>query len=228
MLRNYPGLREGTPFVIFFLFLCLLAALLSSIFKHYAFACLSIVFFMLTLFTLYFFRDPDRAREQVGKGNDLREVLSPADGRVLDVIEIFEPRYLHYPAKRVSIFMSIFNVHVNRSPVEGKIEYLHYNPGKFMSAFKEKASLDNEQISIGVIKKSQGEPDKKLLFTLIAGLIARRIVLWKKESDQVKKGERIGMIRFGSRVDLYLPREAEVMIKKGQHVMAGKTVIGYW
>jgi len=228
MLENLPGVREGIPFAVYFLFLSLLTVFLALIFKQHTYFYLAIIFFIFTLFTLFFFRDPDRTYELLKGEENFEEVLSPADGTILNISETFEPKYLQCQATRISIFMSIFDVHVNRSPLPGKIEYLHYNPGRFISAFKEKASIENEQISIGVIREHEGDSQKKILFTLIAGLIARRIVLWKRQSDQVKRGERVGMIRFGSRVDLYLPREAKVMVKKGQHVLAGRTVVAQW
>jgi phosphatidylserine decarboxylase len=228
MLKNYPGLREGIPFILAFFILSIINIVIFTVLNRQIFFFLFLFFLILSAFTLYFFRDPDRECGVRRTDESSREVLSPADGRILDVRDVFEQKYLNGTAKRVSIFMSIFDVHVNRSPVEGRIEYLHFNPGRFFSAFKEKASLDNEQISIGVSRKDGGGIERRVLFTLIAGLIARRIVLWKKESDQVRRGERIGMIRFGSRVDLYLPQGAEVIVRKGQHVLAGKTVIGYW
>ncbi|MCX5886228.1 MAG: phosphatidylserine decarboxylase family protein [Proteobacteria bacterium] len=228
MLKNSPGVLEGIPFVLFFFFFCLLTFYFSFVFQSRAFSFLSILFFILTLFTLYFFRDPERTCELSAGEKFNRHIVAPADGTVLDVIEVYEPKYLQCVSTRISIFMSVFSVHVNRSPVEGKIGYLHYHPGKFISAFKEKASLDNEQISIGVVQTHEDGSEKRLLFTLIAGLIARRIILWKKNADSLRSGERIGMIRFGSRVDLYLPGGSRVIVKKGEKVFAGKTVIGYW
>ena len=130
---------------------------------------------------------------------------------------------------RVSIFMNIFSVHVNRAPISGAIEYYHYNPGKFISAFKEKASLDNEQVLIGIRgeMEGKGKGEVKILTKLIAGLIARRIVLWKQKGDSVIKGERMSMIKFGSRVDLYLPSEVTLQIKEGEWIKAGETIIGF-
>jgi phosphatidylserine decarboxylase len=228
MLKDTPGLLEGIPFILTSFSLSLINILLFVVLHRQIFLFLFLIFLILSLFTLYFFRDPDRKRELSKTDEFSRQVLSPADGRILDVKDIFETKYLNCPTKRISIFMSIFDVHVNRSPLEGQIEYLHYIPGRFSSAFKEKASLDNEQVSIGIVKRIEGDTNKKLMFTLIAGLIARRIVLWKRQSDMVRKGERIGMIRFGSRVDLFLPQEVEIAVAKGEKVFAGKTVIGYW
>jgi phosphatidylserine decarboxylase len=138
-----------------------------------------------------------------------------------------EDVFLKKECIRVSIFMNIFSVHVNRAPIAGTIEYYHYNPGKFISAFKEKASLDNEQVSIGICGEMEGKGEVKILAKLIAGLIARRIVVWKKNGDPVIKGERMSMIKFGSRVDLYLPSEVTLNIKEGELVKAGDTTIGF-
>ena len=134
-----------------------------------------------------------------------------------------ETEFLKSESIKVSIFMNVFNVHVNRAPISGRIEYYHYNPGKFISAFKDKASLDNEQVSIGIHWEEDG---KKVLLKLIAGLIARRIVLWKRVGDELRKGERISIIKFGSRVELYLPLNVELKVNKGDWVRAGETIIG--
>jgi phosphatidylserine decarboxylase len=136
-----------------------------------------------------------------------------------------EDMFMKQECIRVSIFMNIFSVHVNRAPIAGTVEYYHYNPGKFISAFKEKASLENEQVAIG-IRGEMEEKEFKMLTKPIAGLIARRIVVWKKKGDPVMKGERMSMIKFGSRVDLYLPLGVELKIKEGEWVRAGETIIG--
>ena len=138
-----------------------------------------------------------------------------------------EDVFLKQECIRISIFMNIFSVHVNRAPISGNITYYHYNPGKFISAFKEKASLDNEQVVIGIRGEMEGKGEVKILTKLIAGLIARRIVLWKQKGDSVIKGERMSMIKFGSRVDLYLPLEVTLQIKEGEWVKAGETIIGF-
>lgn len=169
------------------------------------------------LFSLYFFRDPQRRTTA-----DPAAVVCPADGTIVDITRVEEPRYLKGPCTRVSIFMSVFNVHVNRAPADAVIEHLAYNPGKFMSAFKEKASLDNEQLFAGL--RLQGR-EEKLGVCFIAGLIARRIVFYKQLDDAVKQGERINMIRYGSRVDVYCPLSATVAVEKGERVKAGVNVI---
>jgi phosphatidylserine decarboxylase len=179
---------------------------------------LSVLVFLFALFTAYFFRDPERTIPY-----DDAALLAPADGTIIDIREVEEPLYLREKVKRVSIFMSPFNVHVNRAPVTGVIDFAHYHPGKFLSAFKEKASLDNESIFIG-IKNSTGE--QKIAVKLIAGLIARRIVFNKKKGDMLQQGDRIGMIRFGSRAELFCPLSTEISVKNGDKVCGGLTVMG--
>ena len=151
----------------------------------------------LFLFSLYFFRDPERAIP-----SDAGVLLAPADGAVIDIREMDEPVYLKTKAVRVSIFMSVFNVHVNRAPMDGVVDFLKYNPGTFISAFKDKASDENESIFAG-IKSADGAVRISVKF--IAGLIARRIAFYKKVNDGIRQGERINMIRFGSRVDIFCP-----------------------
>ena len=175
---------------------------------------------VLTVFALwvaYFFRDPERTGE---RGRQL--VIAPADGKVVMITDVDEPAFLHGRAMRISIFMSVFNVHVNRYPVSGTVEYRYYNPGKFLHAAREKASLDNEQSSIGV----RG-PRGPLLVRQIAGSIARRIVTDAKVGDPAVQAERLGMIRFGSRVDVFLPASANarVAVKVGDKVHAAATVL---
>lgn len=171
----------------------------------------------LFLFSLYFFRDPERI---IPTAPEL--LLSPADGTILDIREIDEPKYLKTRAVRVSIFMSVFNVHVNRAPLDGTVEFLHYNPGKFISAFKDKASEENESIFAGIRGKGG---TVKISVNFIAGLIARRIIFYKQINDTIKQGERINMIRFGSRVDIFCPVDAVINVKKGDTVTAGMTAI---
>ncbi len=179
-----------------------------------AFAFLGWFFFF---FSLYFFRDPERA---IPAEPDV--LLSPADGTIIDIREMDEPVYLNARARRVSVFMSVFNVHVNRAPVSGTVEFLRYNPGKFISAFKDKASEDNESIFAG-IRSECG--NIRISVKFIAGLIARRIVFYRQVNDRVAQGERINMIRFGSRVDIFFPLDASVAVKNGDAVTAGVTVL---
>jgi phosphatidylserine decarboxylase len=175
---------------------------------------LGIFFFF---FSLYFFRDPDRI---IPTAPEL--LLSPADGTIIDITETDEPVYLKTRAKRVSIFMSVFNVHVNRAPMDGTIEFLKYNPGKFISAFKDKAAEENESIFAGIKGK---EGNIRISVKFIAGLIARRIVFYKQLNDTILQGDRINMIRFGSRVNIFCPVDSIINVKKGDTVTAGMTVI---
>jgi phosphatidylserine decarboxylase len=166
-------------------------------------------------FVLYFFRDPDRAIP-----SDTGVVVSPADGRV---VEIVEERFDDKPGHRISIFLSVWDVHVNRAPVEGRIKQIEYRPGNFYAALRARASEDNEQ---NVIRLST--PKGEMAFKQIAGWIARRVLCWKAEGDQVARGERVGMIRFGSRVDVWLPPEAQIVGERGQHVAGGSSILALW
>jgi len=182
----------------------------------------SFLLFGLALFTLFFFRDPER---KVPEGEDL--ILSPADGKVMDIREEVEQKFLHSKVKVIRIFMSIFNVHVQRSPINGKVRWIEYNPGKFVAAYAEKASRANENNLIGVERGRGSNFDgQTILVKQIAGKIARRICCWCKEGDNLFAGQRIGMIRFGSRVDIYLPQGVEIKVKNGDKVVGGETLIG--
>ncbi len=168
---------------------------------------------IIALWVAYFFRDPERTGE---RGDDV--VISPADGRVVMIAEVDEPAFLHGRALRISIFMNVFNVHVNRYPVSGTVKYVHYNPGKFLNAAVEKASLENEQMSVGL-----EHGGVRILVRQIAGLIARRIVTYSREGETVSQGDRMGIIRFGSRVDVFLPPGTPVEVTEGQTTFAGTT-----
>ena len=172
---------------------------------------------LLAIWLVVFFRDPARD----GPRGDA-VVIAPADGKIVGVVEADEPMYLKTRALRVSIFMSVFDVHVNRYPVSGTIELAHYNPGKFLHAAREKASLDNEQASVGL--RGRRGP---VLVRQIAGSIARRIVTDGKVGDAVTQGARLGMIRFGSRVDVFLPvtARAAIRVRPGDRVAAGASVL---
>lgn len=174
------------------------------------------IFFLLSLFFVFFFRDPER---KAPSGENL--ILSSADGKVI-LIKPFENQdFVGKKGTRVSVFMSVFDVHVNRAPVSGKIKYFKYNPGKFHPAFKDKASSENEQTELG-LENERG----KIILKQIAGIIARRIVCKVKPGDLVKAGQRFGMIKFGSRVDLFLPENVEIKVELNQKVKAGETIIG--
>jgi phosphatidylserine decarboxylase len=171
------------------------------------------VFTLLTAFVTWFFRDPVRPQPA-----DPELVLSPADGKVLDIAEVDEGTYFKGPARRVTIFLSVFNVHVQRSPVSGRVDHKSYRPGAFAVAWAPKASEDNEQASLG-IETEQGA----VLVRQIAGLVARRIVTDPEEGDGVRRGDRIGIIRFGSRVDLFLPLDWPIHCSVGDVVQGGLT-----
>ena len=173
------------------------------------------VLVFLGLFVLYFFRDPDRVVPAAADA-----VVSPADGHVVEVVE--EPLD-GVAGRRISIFLSVWDVHVNRAPVAGTIRRVDYKPGKFYAALRARASLENEQ---NVIRVSTPRGD--MVFKQIAGWIARRVLCWKSPNETVALGERIGMIRFGSRVDVWLPLAAEIVVKRGDRVTGGDTLVARW
>jgi len=175
----------------------------------------AIVLVCLALFVFSFFRDPERVIPQ-----EEGAVVSPADGRVVVVTdEELEGR----PGKRISIFLAVWNVHVNRSPAAGIITNMEYKPGKFLAAMRAQASTENEQ-NIFTLSTDSGE----MVFKQIAGLIARRVVSWKKAGERVARGERIGLVRFGSRADVWVPRDAEILVKLGDNVKGGSSVLAKW
>ena len=173
------------------------------------------VFILLAVWVAYFFRDPERKGDR-----GPRLAIAPADGKVVQVMEVDEPAFVHGRALKISIFMNVFNVHVNRYPVSGRVTYTHYNPGKFLNAAEDKASLENEMSSVGIESGAH-----RVLVRQIAGLVARRIVTYSRPGDQVEQGERFGIIRFGSRVDIYLPAGSTPRVRIGEHTVAGTTVI---
>ncbi len=208
--RNQLIAREGYPFIALFGFVTLVFALLGWV-------VLTLLLLFLTLFTTYFFRNPERV---IPVGEDL--LIAPADGKVIFVGEVQEDRYFKERVTKVSIFMSVFNVHVNRVPCDGKVLDMYYNKGGFVNASYDKASESNEQA--GILLETTG--GSKILFVQIAGLIARRIVTYPVIGDLLQRGVRYGLIRFGSRVDIYLPKTAEVTVTLGEHTVAGETVLG--
>jgi phosphatidylserine decarboxylase len=210
MMKNYgiPVASEGWPFII-------PLAIVTTLLFAFGWKNTAIISLVLTLFVLFFFRDPERI---VPEGKEI--VVSPADGRVIVIKDIFEPTYLKQNVKQISIFLSVFNVHVNRSPIGGMVETVKYNPGKFHVASVDKASLDNEQTAMVI-----ADGGNKILVKQIAGLIARRIVCYAKPGDRVKTGERYGLIRFGSRVDIFLPRDADLKVKIGDSIKGARDVI---
>lgn len=205
--------REGFPFY-------LTGFGLSLIFFFLEFKILAILSLSLTCFFLFFFRDPERKRSPFPKN----AVLSPADGRVVEVKELLpEDNPLGLPAIKISIFLSLFNVHINRIPTSGKILKIIYNKGRFFPAHREKTSELNEQNRITIqVNKTQ-----KIIITQIAGFTARRISCWIREGEHVKAGQRFGLIKFGSRLELYLPTGTKITAKPKDKVKAGVTILGY-
>lgn len=171
---------------------------------------------LLMLFNLFFFRDPDRQIPD----NPLA-IISAADGKVLQIVEEVEPHYFQERVWRISIFLSIFDVHVNRIPITGRVNYLRYHSGKYLAAFKERASLENAQSEIGIVN----DRGRQILFKQIAGIIARRIVCNLTDGQYVAAGQRMGLIRYGSRVDTFVPLTAKVLVSVGQQVRGGETII---
>jgi len=210
--NKLPIAWEGIPFIITGIGLTFIVIILN-------WDSLAIPLAVLTLFTIYFFRDPERTH-----ANDERAVFTPADGKVLSIENLHNGDYrLKDKVIKISIFMSIFNAHINRVPIKGKIAQLSYHPGKFFSANRNKASLYNEHNIVTL----ETDNKKKIIFVQIAGLIARRIACWVKKGDYVETGQRFGLIRFGSRLEVYLPPDSEIKVKKGEKVKAGQTIIGY-
>ncbi len=170
-------------------------------------------------FTLYFFRDPDRAPPEEARENGL---IAPADGRVVEIVDETDSLYIDGPAQRISIFLSPLDVHVNRVPARGVIEYEKYRPGDYLVAWHPKASEKNERSELGLRHPS----GTKVLFKQIAGAVARRIVYHIGEGDSVEAGERFGIVKFGSRMDVLVPPHVQLTLEEGQQVWAGETVIG--
>ncbi|MGH1362430.1 MAG: phosphatidylserine decarboxylase family protein [Calditrichia bacterium] len=208
--------KDGMGLVIGSFVLLALVFGLNYFFPHAITSTLVWILAVFVVFNLYFFRDPNRRAPK----NELA-VIAPGDGKVVDVTHVTEPEYFNNKVQRISIFLSVFNVHVNRSPISGTVDYFAYHPGKFLAAFKEKASIDNEQTAIGISMQS----GQRVLFKQIAGLIARRIICNLKEGQWTNAGERMGMIRYGSRVDVFVPFDAKIQVKVGQKVRAGESIL---
>lgn len=205
-----PVALEGAPFILAAAFATLIAALLDR-------EALALSGLAATFFVLYFFRDPSRVVP-----DDASALVSPADGRIIKTETVFDERYLKTNVQKISIFMNVFDVHVNRTPFAGQVEKIVYEPGRFYSADSARAALENETCAVFL----DAGQNRRLVFVQMAGLIARRIVCWAEKGDTLTKGSRFGLIRFGSRVDLYLPLDLRLEIKNGQVVKAGVTVLG--
>ena len=207
--------REGLAFIVVAALVALGTFGLALSRRSWPLWLLAFCLTVIALWVAYFFRDPLRSGE---RGDRL--VISPADGKVVLITEVDEPTFMKGRAKRVSVFMNVFNVHVNRYPVSGVVEYVERKAGRFLNAATEQSSLENEQSSIGITSG-----DRRILVKQIAGLIARRIITDSKQGDHVTQGERMGLIRFGSRVDVFLPMDADIRVKPGDIAVAGVTVL---
>jgi phosphatidylserine decarboxylase len=207
--------REGVVFIIIAWLLALGALWMASMRHSPAWYIVAVPLVIIALWVVYFFRDPERTGD---RGEQL--VVSPADGLVVMIADVEEPSFIAGMATRISIFMNVFDVHVNRYPVNGVVKYLKYNKGLFLHAAHEKASLDNEQMSVGIEAGS-----RRILVRQIAGLIARRIVNYARIGDMAEQGVRMGIIRFGSRVDVFIPTNSTARIKVGERTVAGTTVL---
>lgn len=208
--------REGKTIITITLAICLLLLLAGYFLQGiwaYVFGTLALILLVLVL---QFFRNPKRVLPE----KDNRIIYAPADGKVVVIEEVFEPEYYQAPRKQVSIFMSPVNVHVNRNPVSGLVKLAKYHPGKYLVAWHPKSSMENERTSI-VLENENGS----LLMRQIAGALARRIIFYSKEGQTVQQGEDFGFIRFGSRVDLFLPLDAELAVNINDVVYGNKTVI---
>ncbi len=215
MNNSSPFAKEGYPFIAFTVGLTLLLALSAWKLSSVVLAVPTAVSVLLTLFVLYFFRNPERTPPA-----DPRAVIAPADGIVI-VSERVSETPLETEALKISIFMSVFNVHVNRVPFDGRVLDISYHRGKFFDARDGRASCENERN--GVLLETAG--GVRIAFVQIAGLIARRIVCYPRVGDMLKRGERYGLIRFGSRVDVYLPVDTESLVRIGDKTVAGQTVL---
>lgn len=206
---HIPIAREGVPFILAAAFVTLVAAVLGQAFPAW-------LFMIVTLFIGHFFRDPQR----VSNAGPL-EVLSPADGKVIAIKRVERNRFLDRPCMKISIFMSVFDVHVNRIPVSGSVQGMYYQKGSYLAANRDQAGVENEQNWIWIHSASGHD----VILTQVAGLIARRIVCWPVTGDQVVQGERFGLIRFGSRVDVYVPEHSDILVSMGRVVQAGETTL---
>lgn len=210
MSHDSPIAPEGVPFIIS-------ALLITSVCVYFHLTWATIIFGVTTVWVVWFFRNPRRTPPA-----DPRAIVSPCDGKVIRIDTVPGHELLPATLKKVSIFMNIFSVHVNRIPYDGTIDEIRYYPGKFLTANLDKASTDNERNAL-VIDLGRGE---KMVVVQIAGLVARRIVCWVTKGLKVNKGERFGLIRFGSRLDVFLPPRAEICVQVGDKVRAGETPIG--
>ena len=207
-MKQYPISRDGWPYLVF------LAAL--AVFAYRLWPWLALIPVVMFFFVLYFFRNPEREIPP-----DELALVSPADGVVMDIERVLEERFLQGESIRIRIFLSLFNVHVNRCPMTGTVVYRDYRPGKMLPAFKSHASELNEKNYVGIENEHL-----RVLVTQVTGFVARRIVCWVKEGDKVERGQRFGLIKFGSCTELFLPPNVEVAVKQGDKVTGGITIMG--
>jgi len=207
--------KDGVPVIIAALFFALVLVAVGWLLNTSA----SILFYLVALFiagfTLFFFRDPER------NVPDGPYILAPADGKVISIEPVRQDSYLGGPCRQISIFLSVMDVHVNRHPVSGKVEYVSYHPGKYLVAWHPKASELNERAEFGV-KHPSGT---KVFFRQITGLVARRIVFHTVEGDEVKAGDRFGIMKFGSRMDILVPEDLDILVSVGDKTVGGETII---
>ena len=206
-----PVTREGYPFIAFAGFMTLVFAILE-------YELIAIIGIVLTGFVVNFFRDPER----IGP-NEEDAFVAPADGKIILVEKVFDEKYLQEHAYKISIFMNVFDVHVNRLPFAGEVEKIIYSPGKFYAANSVQAALENENCAV-VMSTTK---NFRYAVVQVAGLLARRIVCWTEKGDTLERGARYGMIRFGSRVDIFLPQQVQIEVATGKTVKAGETILGY-
>ncbi|MEG6586026.1 phosphatidylserine decarboxylase family protein [Dendrosporobacter sp. 1207_IL3150] len=204
-----PIVKEGYIYIFLLAIITIIVAL--AVHPYW-----SIIPGVLTLFVSFFFRNPKRTIP-----SDECLVVSPADGKVMSVTEFHDDQFVNEPCNKVTIFLSVFDVHVNRSPIAGEIKYQQYTCGRFKPAYKESAGCENERHSIGIENERM-----RIVVTQIAGLIARRIVSWVTLGSMLQRGERYGLIKFGSCTEIIMPKDVEVLVKKGDRVKGGETVIG--
>lgn len=201
--------KEGYPYIAFFVTSTIVIGTVFDV-------CWSIAPAILGLYVTYFFRNPKR-----NVIYDPKLVLAPADGKVMSIEKIVEDQFFHGPAIKIRIFLSIFDVHINRIPVDGTIIFQNYTCGKLKPAYKKSAPLENERHTIGLENEKM-----KVMITQVAGILARRIVSWVALGDEVQQGQRYGMIKFGSCTEIVMPANVEVLIAKGERVKGGKSIVG--
>ena len=204
-----PVVKEGYVYIAAFALIALIAAYVANIYW-------SIIPGFLAVYTAFFFRNPRR-----NVPNDDSLIVSPADGKVMSITEVYDEQFLFGQAQKVTIFLSIFDVHINRSPISGEITFQQYICGRFRPAYKEAAAFENERHTIGITNGRL-----RIVVIQIAGILARRIVSWATVGSQLNQGQRYGMIKFGSCTEIIMPMNVQVLVKKGDRVKGGETLIG--